>query len=299
MGKAMPKRKPMITLDTFVDGHLQRQAQLEAYAASALGRRVVDEGLLARLARHNAMSLNATNSYSRLAFGRATSDALDEYAKIHTGENCHFLTLTPAMFGMPLSSAAHFDVDQIRNWVEDILGSMNYFGMVDLGYFSNFSLPGFPKEPSVSWHTHLDVFDQPNETIMALVHNLNLRTASHIPGHRAADVLLLRPREIKGRGFYMAKAPRSEYRVIAQSTEVSDPLTGEVNRALDIKKRALRKGDAVKLCKVLGDRTLPQLVLAGGSVETLPNVIEKQAKSMLAREIREHEQTLREVSGLK
>ena len=288
--------KPLITLPRFVDAHWARDAQLKDYMLTARGQLAFDEATAQRLEHRAAGSLFATNTRARIAFATAAERAVSQLVEDGSIDTFFFLTLAPRDFACPLADAADFDEFSVRFWALPLLLGFHHLGVIEAALYSNANvLPG-TRGPMVSWHGHVLGWGSPKRKFDALVMRVNGDHEPLIPGRTAAHVRLLTPRQAVGRAIYMLKAPLNEYRVYPRKHEVVDPQTGEIlelpTGAFQQKKRDLRPGDAVKMCKALGSRTLPMLVFAGGEGARLLGSIHLNALSSIVREDRAHKKKL-------
>jgi hypothetical protein len=106
------------------------------------------------------------------------------------------------------------------------------------------------------------------------------KNPSLIPGLRAADYREIRPEYFDGKVLYILKSPR-EYRVWDEKEELIDLETGEITKRLTgrsiQRSRVLRRGDGVRMFRVMQDRYLDHLMLGGGAGRDLLLSIRKGA----------------------
>jgi hypothetical protein len=104
--------------------------------------------------------------------------------------------------------------------------------------------------------------------LKALVDAVSAKYPSLIADLPSADYRLIKPEHLEGKVLYMLKSPH-EYRVWPKKDEVIDPETGEITvqstGRYRQKSRKLRRGDQVRLFRVMQDRYLDHLMLGGGA----------------------------------
>ena len=89
-----------------------------------------------------------------------------------------------------------------------------------------------------------------------------------------------------GKVLYMLKAPLKDYRAYPKVTEMHDLETGEVHIVptgrIRQRKQDLKPGLAVRMCKVLGDKTMDQLIFAGRGGTHLRDFVLEDALTEIA-----------------
>jgi hypothetical protein len=257
-------RKPLLSWIRYRREHLQRDQRLKKYLISGWGRKSPHSEVIEELKEGSARSLFATNTRARLALTKAI---LRQIRRI-SNRNAAFVTLAPWRFVTPLSRAASFEPRRLKFWVEEALAGYNFIGAVDLALYINLSADTASKEPSLSWHVHLLVWDFDQGKLQRVLDRINDEETSFVPGRPTAHMRLLQPNAIEGRVAYMMKAPLSEYMVYPRKEADDQPgfdASGLAQRGrMEQRKRPLRPGNAIKLCHVLSGRTLPSLMVSGG-----------------------------------
>jgi hypothetical protein len=122
--------------------------------------------------------------------------------------------------------------------------------------------------------------------------DINKRYAAFLPGVDPAYAVPVTAEEAIGKVLYMLKSPQSEHRVWPIKAKDIDPDTDEVferhTGRFKQKKRALRPGDLIKMCKVLADKYLDRLAFAGGAgVPALDAIRAEALKPLRQHEARE------------
>ena len=277
-------RKPLLSWDQYRREHLKRDRRLKRYLISAWGRKIPSSDVVDELKEASARSLFATNTHARLAL---TEAVLNRTLRIKRSRATAFVTLAPACFAMPLWRAASFDPEKLKLWAKEVLIGYNFMGMVDLALYINLGANADSKTPSVAWHVHLVVWNFEQRKLQRALERINEEERSFVPGRPTAHMRLLRPGAIDGRVAYMMKAPLSEYMVLPHKEAEGEPDAkepGPEQRArFDQQKRALRPGNAVKLCQVLAGRTLSSLMVSSGEgIEIFRTALSK-AKAQIQR----------------
>jgi hypothetical protein len=254
-------RKPLLSWIRYRREHLQRDHRLKKYLISGWGRKNPHSEVIEELKDASARSLFATNTRVRLALTKAISSQIRRISS----RNAALVTLAPVRFVTPLSRAASFDPKKLKIWAQERLAGYNFIGAVDLALYINLPANAASKAPSVAWHVHLLVWDFDQGKLQGVLDRINEEEPSLVPGRPTAHMRPLQPRAIKGRVVYMMKAPLSEYMVKEAGGKPDFKGQGAEQRdRFDQDKRALRPGNAVKLCQVLAGRTLPTLMVSSG-----------------------------------
>jgi len=229
----------------------------------------------------------------------------------------YLVTFALERFCCSVAEARTYDLRPLQAWVRQRMEGLSYLGMVDVAFYSNISVDTgvYPipegdeaekvrplerdRRQTVSWHVHLFVWGVPRAQLKALVDEVNATLAhgvpknpSLVPGLRAADYREVKPKYFEGKVLYILKSPR-EYRVWDEKEELIDWETGEIMVELTgrfrQKSRRLRRGDGVRIFRVMQDRYLDWMMLGGGAGRDLLLSIRKEAlKPLQAHERRQH-----------
>ncbi|RWP18021.1 MAG: hypothetical protein EOR01_23670 [Mesorhizobium sp.] len=213
------------------------------------------------------MSLFAINVRSRIQLAWAADREFDKVVSRRPEETFHFVTLAPKQFAVPIALAPTFDQKTLKAWAKDQLRGLNYVGMIEAAYYSNYNpVPG-SRSAMVSWHIHAIVWGCSERRIGAVADEVNAVCEPLIPGRPAAHVRIMANHTAAKRIFYMLKIALENYRVYP-IRETSDPDTGEITVSATgewiQKKDRLRPGEAVKMALVMGKRSLPMLMFSAG-----------------------------------
>jgi hypothetical protein len=126
--------------------------------------------------------------------------------------------------------------------------------------------------------------------LKSLVDEVSAKHPSLVAGLPSGDYRQIKPEHLAGKALYMLKSAR-EYRVWAKKQENIDPETGEITVQLTgqfrQKSRELRRGDQLRMFRVMQDRYLDHLLLGGGAGRDLLLAIRKKSlRPLRAREQR-------------
>ncbi len=286
---------PFLKITDFTEIHAELDHKLRTHMISGRGKHLFDDALKERLQDRSAHQLPAVNARARIKFatGMLASflTAVDE-----KHQKFRFVTFSPRDFAVPLSQAADFDHELVRDWAMHRLAGYHFVGMVEAAFYTNANaIPGVV-EPMVSWHAHAVVWGDRLHVLDARCEALNLKFAALLPGKTAARSDVRTRKTAKERMIYMSKGPVQDYRVFAKKREVVDPETGEIkavaSREFGQKEWMLKPGNAVKIFKVMGDRTIPDLAFSGGDGDAVLARAIEHAKQRIRRQDEEHRRHL-------
>lgn len=284
------KRKPIISLERLSEALSSLNRRMREYALTKRGRSAIDDTTLERLKTRAAGSLYATNARARIECAKAVDRAFRKLTQEKGYDEFFFVTLTPKRFAVRASEAVNFDHETIKNWVKEVLAGFNYVGMVDAALYTNINVvPGY-RDEMVSWHIHAIVWGCTEHRIRAVEADIDSSHDALIPGRVVAMVNCWRATGAAGRLVYLFKGIVSEYRVFEKKQETTDPCTGEITPVgtgvFRQKKRDLRPGNAAKMMKIIGERTLPMLAISGGQGNAVLQRAWARALAVIAREDR-------------
>ena len=281
------KRRPVTKLPVFIEVHRERYETLVAYATTKWGQDSIDDLMLQRLLRRSAIHGYAVNSHARIAYARAAKREFERLFARHEDTSFHFLTFAPEHFSETLEKAVSFREADAKFWMNCALSGFDYIGFVEPPFYSNWPPGTTINEKMAHWHFHIVIWNCSAEKVDLWVEHANRFFCSMLPGLDAAHVRHVSANAAFGKALYAMKAPLSDYRVYPIVKEEVDPTTGEVFKTptgkYRQKKQLLRPGDAAKMCKLLGARTISNLLLSGGEGEDLARRIENKAHASLER----------------
>ncbi|MER9836128.1 hypothetical protein NKJ28_14255 [Mesorhizobium sp. M0145] len=258
----------ILSLAAFRSVHRQFETMLRDFSTTARGRKAFDADTLQRMERRKGMSLFAVNVRSRIQLAWAADREFAKLVSRRRDEEFYFVTLSPKEFAIPIEMAPSFDHKSLRMWAKEQLRGLNYVGMIEAAYYSNYNpIPG-RRSAMVSWHVHAIVWGCSARRITAVVERVNAVCEPLIPCRAAAHARGMAGDTAAKRIFYMLKIAINNYRVYAKKGDVVDQLTGEVTVGntgeMVTRKSRLRPGQAVKMAVVMGNRTLPVLMFSAG-----------------------------------
>ena len=261
---------PLTPWETFVAAHRAAHVQRENYLHLGYRRRpALNRAARADMQPQRAMFLPANNMLARTRYARLVGEGLERHAlALGPDVPLWFVTLIDRRHTVPLRRGAAFKVRSLIGWAHGVLRGASYVGMVEAAYFSNLRMFPDPGRRFISWHCHLVLWGLTEAEIEALCAAVNARTITAVPGLVAAHYRPLQLEEIFGQGLYLSKGQINEYRVWRKSERVVDRSTGDIVRVLTrewtMKKRPLRPGDAVHLCRAFAGRYIDDLAFAAG-----------------------------------
>lgn len=258
----------ILSFAAFLKVHREFETMLRDYSTTARGRKAFDAETLLRMERRIAMSLFAINVRSRIQLAGAAGREFQKVILRGPDEDFHFVTLAPKQFAVPIAIAPTFDQKTLKVWAKAQLRGLNYVGMIEAAYYSNYNpVPG-RRSAMISWHVHAIVWGCSERRLVAMADRVNAVEEPLIPGRKAAHVRTMKSGTAAKRIFYMLKIAIDNYRVYPRKGEIVDCRTGEIsigNTGATIQKKdRLRPGEGVKMAIVMGNRTLPTLMFSAG-----------------------------------
>jgi len=210
-----------------------------------------------------ANAAEARARYSALAV-RHFADLLER----EQPEHVWMVTLASRDYAMSLAEAECADLAPLKNWAHQMLLGFSYFGMIDAAFYSRRKANPTDTLGTVSWHIHAFVWDVSEADLAVRIASINERVHSVVPGLTAAHASPVDLDRFAPRLRYVLKEPLNEYADWPKKSETVDPETGEIVIIQTGKrrqaKRPLRGGNQVRMAKVMAERTLDKLTIAGG-----------------------------------
>ncbi|MBZ9864208.1 hypothetical protein LB515_02355 [Mesorhizobium sp. CA15] len=291
------KREPILTERVFIKTHDKIDEAITKKLLTPRGKELLNLDLRDAMLEREAKQLYAINKRSRIAFAKSMHRTFKRLIHRKAKKAAyHFVTLAPAKFAIPISQASDMDVARIVKWARRHLRKCHFIACVEAAIYPNLAKAGIAREIMVSWHVHAIVWGAKREAVKERVDKVTNRCPSLLPGVPAGHVATFTADEILGRVWYSLKAPCSENNVYPRKTEHFDWKTGEIITVptgwFEQKKREIRPGNAVRMVGVMGTRTIPDLVFAGGKGTALLEWAEKAARRKLEKEDRETETRL-------
>ncbi|NKL21570.1 hypothetical protein [Rhizobium leguminosarum] len=279
----MPARQPILSLDEYKHQHTQAEETLRSYLVSAWGDGKLTKEELSRLEHRRASSNFAMNMRSRIMLAEVTARHLTDYIRQKGIRHVWFVDLVSDAYIFPLREAHDVDLKALKRWVDDQLPGCDYFGGIDAAYYLNGSVITAKREPAVSWHAHLMVWDVSEATMMKLQNRTNAKFRAGWEGASAFFSREWSAPTAVGRAMYTIKAPLSEYIAYPVKGDAIDIETGEVLDHLFVQeKRIMRRNHAVDMVKLYGSRSLDEMVLRSGAGKKLYGRIRVESLFSLA-----------------
>lgn len=279
-------RRPLLNMIEFTTQHEDQLHMMQKYMTTKRGRRAVDDITAENFKHSAAVSLKATSCLARIAMAMAAEKVFSKQVELM--KNAEFLTLCPREFAVPMPEAAAFQPSGLIKWAREIMGDCNHVSVVDLAYYSNFSVKA-GTNGTAHFHVHAIRWNQNEHPIApALDEGVMAETHSLLTGRTACHALRLNNRMVVERAIYMLKMPLSEYRAYRQMVKKEDPQTHEKFKVPTEnyfqQARPLRPGDVAKIMRVFGDRDIPSLVFAGGAGVEMLDTILRRARRHVERQ---------------
>lgn len=285
------------TPETFTAEHEEIEKAMKAYALTKRGRRNVDAQTMECWTREGAAQLRSNSARARIEFMKAAVAQLVS-RRWRPQESFFFITLAPRQFAVNIEDAAAFDHERVKTWAAGLLHGLDYVGIVEAAYYSNYSAEvGVKGKPAVCWHVHAIVWGTNASTVKAIEAEVSRENQPLLPHGRVAHVRALGLGGARSRLIYMLKGQTKEYRVYPFVDDDVDLETGEITTSGKWKqrKRPLRKVDHARMYGVMGERTIPMLCFAGGAGEPMLSAAEDKARQALTDENTATEQRLRPI----
>ncbi|MDW9970411.1 hypothetical protein GOB98_10470 [Sinorhizobium meliloti] len=246
------------------------------------------------MAKKNADAGYAVNMYSRIAHARCTALRLDELMKKEAQLPFFAIDLVSADHMVTRSDAYKIDLKTVKKWVRKQLPGASFIGGIDAAYYYNGELAEVIRPPFISWHTHVIAWGLTEQEVRALQKKRN----SDDPG--TFHYWKLDHEEVVSCAMYAIKAPMSEYCVYLSEI---DQLNSETGAATGIhygkELGELRPGTQAEIAKLLNDRRMDEVLIAGGGGKRLRRAIFIDAWWLLSEVRRcDYERKLRSV-GMK
>ncbi|WP_424363148.1 hypothetical protein [Methylocystis parvus] len=253
---------PITSLEAFVRAHMSANDAISLYLeANKANYQPLDMETQQQLDRRSAVFMHANNAYSRIALVKTVLEQTADLLDPATQQSPIFMvSVAPAHFAVELEAANGFDVERVRRWTKRALESRDALSIVEAALYTNANVAGHPAR-MVSWHSHSPVWNRTRKQLDAQLKPLRNRHTSFVPGIEAVHVADVSASAVE-KAIYICKAPLKEYRLIRRESVNQE--TGEVIQRFDQKKRDMRTGDRVRMCKVMSDHYLNNLLFGTG-----------------------------------
>lgn len=263
------RSRRLTSLPNFEQAHHEFDLNLRRYNTHALGRNALSENAKASMRQDSAMSLKATNAWSRVAYAHAVKRELRRYFQNSGGRlnDIFFVTVTPAKWSLSFDRSFP-DLSRHRLELTNLLNTANSFGLFDIAYYGNLNLTGTTTTSSLSLHSHKLVWGITEPEMMELKRIYNASTPALIRNRPAFDFMKDTMERAAEHMVYLSKAPLREYRRDQRRFDrVRSSDGADLRKLAGPWKRDLRKRDAARMSNLLADTTIPQLTIATGDGE--------------------------------
>jgi hypothetical protein len=232
--------------------------------------------------------LFANNFAARCLFAEAAVQHLKEHLiRTEPNHDTFFVTVAVRKFALSESESIDFNVSQLQAWFRHFLANFNFFAMVEAGLYVNWSINLSDKNRCISWHVHAIVWGSTYKRLRRKLQRIDQTCESVVPGLKTTDCRIIKPHQVASKLLYSLKAPQKEYMVYPKRKRAFNPSTGKIitrkTGRYCQKKRDIRPGNRVVLCRALADRHLDRLAFAGGEGRGLLLAIRDSALRPLKR----------------
>lgn len=280
----MPKRKPIRDISEFARVHDEFVAMMTDYFHTKRGRSV-DEKIKTMVFDERPSLLYATNMVARKAVALASFQILQSNFAA-TNRPTFFVTAAFSQHFTSLKKATSFDVSEVKRWATDTFSGYSFLGVVEAGYFTNVQVVGAAHPNMLSWHCHALVWDIEVNELRNIKSQVNLENSSIRPDGKPFHFKMVQGETVVEQVIYMLKHAINNYRIVPLKTEIVDQNTGEILKVstggTTVKKRPVRQGEAIKIYRAMGNRTIDELMFSGGSGEKMQRRILKRAQSFVS-----------------
>lgn len=296
--------KPAQSIKAFALQTRKQNLWFQNYGITKLGRANVSDDLRRAQELRAAKTMKAVNPHTRIQFAKTTSSALKTWFRENEITEFYFVTLIWDEHAMPLRLAARHDIFAQRRWIKQQLAGFDFLGMIDVALYQQAPFQPGRREPWVSWHAHLIVWNVSKKEIETLGQAVNRRYQPFLPGASAFHARREGIEQLEARLAYICKLPATEYNAwLVRVPAGIDPRTGErlmrVTERFTQNKRSMRPGNYAKMLKVMGvKRSLLLFCVGGGEGLDLKGHTARAARSRLKRDERKRDEKLhRELYG--
>jgi hypothetical protein len=211
--------------------------------------------------------LSTVSSKGRIRWGRMVCEELSEHFQLgpdkpQPDQRIFLVTLCDRRCCTPYD-ARDIDVRRFIRILRRGLRRLSYFGMLEPAYYVNVceGVRIYGKR-LVSWHLHLLVWGASREEMKDRIERLNRNVLLPIAkGLDGAHQKCISKGKLASKIAYMLKAPQKGYRLFKIEVMTAD---GEIIPKFIQRKQDLRPGEHVTLFRLLKDKYLDRLALAGG-----------------------------------
>jgi hypothetical protein len=219
-------------------------------------------------------SLSPVNRYSRLIWGKAVSEQLENFFcspdTTDHNQSVYWLTLVDINCAVSVG-ATNVDIEKIKKRLRPGLHGLSYFGAVEPAFYVNQQHGRFQEPRCMFWHLHALVWGINSKTLSALLRELKasgryIAIAEGFDGVRAKKIKQGDLPRVVG---YMLKSPSWAYRLSqlqekGPDGEVQTDIDGQALTSYMQGKSKLRPGERITLFHTMKTHYLDKLAVAGG-----------------------------------
>jgi hypothetical protein len=291
-GEAMPaitrlfmRNRRITNVPNFEQAHLEFDTELRRYTTTKRGRSALSPAAKLCMREDVAMSLKATNAWSRIAYMKSAIAVFDRYAEARGAiQPVFFVTVAPSHLAFDFNRALP-DVVRDRFQIATMFSKAHSFGAFDIAYHGNVNATDNVGTRMLSLHAHLLVWGVEENAMQELKRAYNSRVRSAIPPNPAFYYMSDSPIRFKEHLIYLLKAPLREYRRDQRSAEaVALATDGGPGGRAGPWKRDLRPKDAASMCNLLANVTIPGWIISSGDGVDLARRAERRAIDALERD---------------
>jgi hypothetical protein len=265
------RRRPITTWKRFLEAHDEDQTRIARYIeADRRGERYarLPPFIHEELEEKSRIYLFANNRFARVDFARIVRRHCKRLFAAKDGELFIWITFAPGRFTF-IEATIDFDTRRLQAWVRQLMPGLNFIGMVEPARYNFRKILGF-RNVRISWHAHLVCWGDVKvlRRVKLICNKVNKRSPSFIRSIPSAYNAVVPKEKILGKVLYMLKSPQDEYRAFVSRAAKLNVNSGRYVRGADglykQKSRALRPGDRLRMCHVLANQRLAELLFAGG-----------------------------------
>ena len=255
--KRRPNSAAILSSCEFLRVHTKIEHQIKKLLNTPTGKNKLCKKGRQQLKECESNKLYAINFRARIVLATALHSQLSALFKRYLDRQYYFHTLSPKRYAFPLSKAILFDFCVVERWARKVLGTLDYIACIEAGLYTNCGVEAMQVEPTVSIHVHAIVWVANANVVPAIVDRVNAKELSLYEGSEPAHKHHFSRETVLKRVYYSLKFPCKDYRLL-RKTGFFTP-----------KKRNIRPGDAVKMARVLTNRTMKELTFASGKGESI------------------------------
>lgn len=257
---------PFPTLAAFERAHFEYRRHLLRYVTTGRGRAAAPTSFLIRNMLHEAaLRGSSIHPFVRIGLARLLVPSLQAATK---NASVQFVSITPKSTFVGLQGSHHEAVLSLRDLANNAFAGLNFVGLIEPGLFDEWALrpDGPPRTFHVSWHFHAIVWVDRGTDINDLVKRRTADLTAVHPSLKAVDVRSVRPEQLIPRALYMAKLPRTGYRLAPKAPAASEHIPAKVpSDTVGVLKRKLQPGEKLRVLRPLSQIRMRELVVSGGA----------------------------------